>query len=160
MLLKVPFLITPNSFVTQGDALYTWATDAQTGEIFTRFMSDTVELVDFLINPVPLVRHLYLVYSASPEAFTVTEADGETFVQETGGIEGLVGIRFQQDPLWLSAGAFNDASNENAADATRLMIEIDPPIPIETIPPDVQSLPESITFEPSENTVDSFILDL
>ena len=150
----------PNSFVTQGDDLYTWATDEQTGEILTRFPGDTVELVDFLINPIPLVRYLYLAYRSSPEAFTVTTVEDETFVQETGVIEGLAGIRFKTDPLWLSAGVFGDASDENASEAARLIVEIDPPIPLETIPSEIQNLPEGIAFEPSENTVDSFLPQL
>lgn len=149
-----------NSFITLGDNLYTWAPGAQTGEILSRFTGDTVELVDFLINPIPLVRYLYLAYSASPEAFSVTATDGETFVREDGVIEGLVGIKFQRDPLWLSAGVFGDRLTEDAADADRLVLEIDPPIPLETIPPELQTLPEGVTFEPSENTVNNFLIEL
>ncbi|MGB3295419.1 MAG: hypothetical protein WBB01_20745 [Phormidesmis sp.] len=146
-----------DSFITVGDDLYTWAPGAQTGEILSRFTGDTVELVDFLINPIPLMRYLYLAYSASPEAFSATETNSETFVQEDGAIEGLVGIRLQQDPLWLSAGVFDVPPNETASDTDRLVVEIDPPIPLETIPPEIQSLPEGIIFEPSENTVNSFL---
>lgn len=37
------------------------------------------------------------------------------------------------------------------------VLEFDPPLPLDAIPVEAQRLPEGVTFEPSEETIDIFL---
>ncbi|MEL7358945.1 MAG: hypothetical protein AAFN40_20600 [Cyanobacteria bacterium J06560_6] len=151
------------SFITQDGQLYTWQNGETTGQILTRFTGDTVELTDYIIDFSVLMRSTYNQYLRSPDQFTATVDEGVTTLIYNEESQPFVGIRFTEDPLWMRAllMEFEDCAfegcTEEQADMRRVTLEVDPPIPLEEVPADVKQLPEDVTFEPSEQTADSFM---
>lgn len=151
------------SFVTQDGKLYTWQNGEATGQILTRFTGDTVELTDYIIDFSVIMRSTYNNYLRNPEQFTATENDGTTTILYNGETQPFLGIRFTEEPLWMRAllMEFEDcpfeSCTEQQTDMQRVALEVDPPIPLEAIPAEVRQLPEDVTFEPSEQTADSFM---
>ena len=151
------------SFITQDGKLYTWENGETTGQILTRFTGDTVELTDYIIDFSVLMRSTYNEYLRSPDQFTANTDGDITTVIYNEESQPFVGIRFTEDPLWMRAllMEFEDCPFETCtddqADVRQVALEVDPPIPLEEVPAEVQQLPEEVTFEPSEQTADSFM---
>jgi len=154
------------NFATVDGELYTWPTGASTGQKLTRFTGDTTELLDYIVDFSLIKRSAYGEYLDTPESFEVNESDGVTTLKYKDGVEPFVGIQFVQEPLWLSSLIMEASPNASRCDdadcheTARIYIEVAPPIPLSAIPSEVQTLPEEVTFEPSEQTADTFMVYL
>ena len=149
------------NFATVGGELYTWESESTTGLKLTRFKGDTVELLDYWIDPAMIMRFTYLDYQQKPDDFEVIEKGSELYLQRKEAPHGFAGIRVGEAPHWMSAMVTLQCEGETcsaAGDTTSL--EIDRPISIENIPEVVKALPEGVTFEPSDQTVDSYLVYL
>lgn len=146
------------NFATIDGQLYSWKTGADSGVQLTRFQGDTIELLDYWVDPAMLMRFTYLDYQQKPEDFEVITVGEETYLRRKSAPYGFAGMRVETAPHWMSA-LVTISCKETVCDASEetYVIEIDRPIPIEAIPADVQTLPEGITFEPSTQTADSYL---
>lgn len=159
----------PNLATLDG-ALYTWDSGTSEGEILTRFTGDTVELVEYLINPTLIKTSFYYQYQEAPEKFTVTEFDGVMTLRANDLEYGFGGILITRDPLWLKGFVMYECDTQACFDTAmendfsvpedfpiRNVMEIDAPIPLAEIPDEVKVLPEGVTFNPSGQTADRFM---
>ncbi|MEL6352803.1 MAG: hypothetical protein AAFR58_13660 [Cyanobacteria bacterium J06627_28] len=151
-----------DNFVTIEGNLYSWKTGETTGKILTRFTGDTVELIDYWIDPAVLMRYIYQDTQTTPEEFTVTEVGDELVYTYKAAPYGFLGVRVTaQAPFWMTAMLYSlecqqeicltDDGSEFAAR------EVDPPTTLTAIPAEVQVLPEGVTFEESDWTADIFM---
>lgn len=151
-----------DNFVTIAGDLYSWKTGETTGKKLTRFTGDTVELIDYWIDPAVLMRYIYQDTQAMPEEFTVTEVGDELAYTYKAAPYGFLGVRVTaQAPFWMTAMLYSldcqqeicltDDGSEFAAR------EVDPPTTLTAIPAEVQVLPEDVTFEDSDSTADVFM---
>lgn len=151
-----------DNFITIEGDLYSWKTGETTGKKLTRFTGDTVELIDYWIDPAVLMRYIYQDTQVTPEEFTVTEVGDELAYRYKAAPYGFLGVRVTaQAPFWMTAMLYSlecqqeicltDDGSEFAAR------EVDPPTTLTAIPAEVQVLPENVTFEESDWTADVFM---
>ncbi|MEO1633843.1 MAG: hypothetical protein AAFS04_02020 [Cyanobacteria bacterium J06631_9] len=151
-----------DNFVTREGDLYTWKTGERTGQKLTRFTGDTVELIDYWIDPAVLMRYIYQDTQAMPENFTVTEVDDELAYLFAEAPYGFLGVRVTaQAPFWMTAMLYSLECQEEIClydhSGNFAAREVDPPTVLTEIPAEVQVLPEGITFEESTRTADTFM---
>lgn len=149
------------NFATVDGELYAWNPEETTGLQLTRFQGDTIELLDYWIDPAMLMRFTYLDYQQKPENFKVIEVGEETYLQRKEATYGFAGMRIAESPHWMSALVTLGCQEETCpTTGETFTVEIGRPIPIEAIPEDVRTLPSEITFEPSDQTADSYLIYL
>ncbi len=152
-----------SDFVTIGDKLYAWKPGEKKGQILRRFTGDTIELVDYLIDPAMIMRYTYFDYKRSPQSFTASNDQNSTTILGKNSPYSFLGIRFSSAPLWLGTNIIGSLNCKTivcqpiAADAERTHFEIDRPIPISKIPDELLQLPKNIKFTKSEGTVDQYL---
>jgi hypothetical protein len=148
-------------FATIGDQLYAWKPGEKEGKILNRFTGDTIELVDYLIDPALLMRYTYFDYKRSSKDFTVSNTQNPTTILRKNAPYGFAGIRFNSAPLWLGINMIATCKTETcppvAADTELTQIEIDRPIPITNIPSELLQLPKNVKFTKSKGSVDQYL---
>ena len=148
-------------FATIEGKLYAWALGKKEGQILKRFTGDTIELVDYLIDPALLMRYTYFEYKRSPKDFTVTNVPNSTTILRKQISYGFVGIRFNSVPLWLGNNIITNCKTKNCPPITAgtelTQIEIDRPIPIPQIPSELLKLPKNVKFVQSKGSVDQYL---
>lgn len=146
------------NFATINGELYTWESGEKSGLKLTRFKGDTIELLDYWIDPALIMRFTYLDYQAQPEAFEViAQPDEKLYLKRKNVPNGFVGMRIEESPHWMSALVTRQCGEEGCLTDEIFALEVDRPIPIDAIPDAIKGLPEDVTFEPSEQTADSYM---
>jgi hypothetical protein len=147
------------NFATIGKNLYAWEPDKKEGEILRRFTGDTIELVDYLIDPAMIMRYTYFDYKKNPNNYTVKEDANSTSIFHKK-IKGFAGIKFNSSPLWFNANIISDC-HQNCPpldDQSKLtLLEVDKPVSIKQIPAAVQKLPPGVKFKKTPASVDSYL---
>jgi hypothetical protein len=151
-----------SDFATINGQLYAWKPGDKEGKILRRFTGDTIELVDYLIDPLLLMRYTYFDYYRSPKSFVVTKDKNVTTILRKKNQYGFAGIKFGESPLWLGANIFSSGCNKNIcppvnADTEVVEFEIDRPISIPQVPAELLQLPKNVKFIKSEESVDKFL---
>jgi hypothetical protein len=141
----------PRNYATLNGKLYEWHPQEKKGRTLKRFSGDTVELIDYLIDPAMFMRYTLFEYHRKPENFILTTAATEKQLLRKKMESGFLGIRFVENPLWLTALVMRDPANPASG---QIVFEVDPPKPIDRIPDDVKKLPENATFEDSKASVE------
>jgi hypothetical protein len=158
-------LTSPNAntpdFATIGNKLYAWKPGEKKGQILKRFTGDTIELVDYLIDPALLMRYTYFDYKRSSKDFIVSNTPNSTTILRKNAPYGFAGIRFKSAPLWLGTNIIASCKAEICpsvtADTELTQIEIDRPIPIPQIPIELLKLPKNVKFTQSEGSIDQYL---
>jgi hypothetical protein len=143
-------------FATIGDQLYAWKPGEKQGKILKRYTGDTIELVDYLIDPALLMRYTYFDYKRSPKDFTVNNIQSSTTILRKNAPYGFVGIRFKSETS-IIAPCKTETCSEVAANTELTQFEIDRPIPISQIPTELLKLPKNVKFTQSAGSVDQFL---
>lgn len=165
------------NFATIGGDLYTWETGADTGRILTRYTGDTVELIDYFADPALRGRINYANYKGYINSLSEgPQTEVEPLVSVTGS-NGNLNIAFgdltelfyslpaeisEEPTFWVeSTGITSHSCYGCGWDQPRgfdhVVIEVNRPIPIEAIPPEVQVLPEDVTFEQTTLTANTYM---
>jgi hypothetical protein len=148
-------------FATIGNKLYAWTPGEKQGKILKRFTGDTIELVDYLIDPALLMRYTYFDYKRSSKDFTVSNTQNTTTILRKNAPYGFAGIRFNSAPLWLGTNLIASCKTEICppvtADTEIIQIEIDRPIPISQIPNELLKLPKNVKFIQSDGSIDQYL---
>jgi hypothetical protein len=138
-------------FATIGNKLYTWKTGATQGEMLKRFPGDTLAFVMYMIDPSAIMRSIYVNYLDEPQKFTVKSGPkGEKAILFKQIKDGFKGIRIQEKPFWLKGVLLEIAKAQEVQIGS---LEIDTPIGLEAIPPELLTLPKGVKFKPSEATL-------
>jgi hypothetical protein len=148
-------------FATIGDKLYAWKPGEKEGKILKRFTGDTIELVDYLIDPALLMRYTYFDYKRSSKDFTASNIQNSTTILRKQAPYGFVGIRFNSAPLWLGTNMIARCNSEICPPVTAgtelTQFEIDRPISIPQIPNELLKLPKNVKFIQSEGSIDQYL---
>jgi hypothetical protein len=138
-------------FATIDNKLYTWKTGKPEGETLKRFPGDTLAFVMYMIDPAAIMRSIYVQYLDEPQKFTVKPGmNGEKSILFKQVKNGFKGIRVQSKPFWLK-GFLLAAAPEKGGQTGSL--EIDAPIALAAIPQTLLTLPQGVTFKPSQETL-------
>jgi hypothetical protein len=146
---------------TIGGKLYAWKPGEKQGKILKRFTGDTIELVDYLIDPALIMRYTYFDYKRSPKDFTASNMQNPTKILRKKTLYGFVGIQFNPAPLWLGTNLITSCKTESCppvtADTELTQIEIDRPISIPQIPSELLKLPKNVKFTQSAGSVNQYL---
>ena len=141
--------------------LYAWTLGKKEGQILKRFTGDTIELVDYLIDPALFMRYTYFDYKRSPNDFTANNTQNSTTILRKKFPYGFMGIRFSSAPLWLETIMITNCNTETCppvtADTELTQFEIDRPISIPQIPSELLKLPKNVKFVQSAGSVDQYL---
>jgi hypothetical protein len=152
------------NYATVGGKLYSWRIGEKNGEILKRFPGDTIELVDYLIDPSMIMRYNYFEYYRKPENFSVTKEQNSVTIMHKQNPYGFAGIKFSKSPLWLQTGIFAPCNSSKCPPVTQktelTLWEVDRPVSLEQIPAKIKSLPKTVKFQKSDQTVDSRLVYL
>lgn len=147
------------NFATINGKLYAWEKGARRGKILKRVAKDTENLLIYLTDAAGIKRSLYFQsYREKPDDFIVTQQENIKTL-EFKVVDHFVGIKIQENPLWLrSFIAYNCVAVTSTTELS--VFEVNRPIPLEKIPDSVGILPPDIKFEPTNETVETYMVYL
>jgi hypothetical protein len=144
------------NYATVDGKLYEWAHNARgetNGRTLASFPGDTVELVDYLIDPAMLKRFLYCEYAQRPDLWSQSSADERRLSalvpehQEAG----LVALVVENEPFWLKSLVFKKHQEPMLGEFTAT---VERPRAVDAVPAEMLRLPKDVKFQDSNVSVE------
>ncbi len=144
-------------FATLNGNVYTWVEGRKEGEILKRVSNDTLNFLFYSIDPSGIGRALYDEHLKAPQNSIISEKGGVKRFMFKKPISGsFAGVLVREKPFWITGFAI---ATEKSTGGTAIF-EVDPPIPLETIPEAVRQLPKDVQFSPSPQTLQNWMVYL
>jgi hypothetical protein len=119
------------SLATINGKLYSWSEGSQHGEILDRYPNDTLNFLLYRIDPGMIMRSLYYDYLLKDlKSVNISEQEGIKHLMFKQPQSSFAGILIRENPFWLSGVVIEDPKGT----AGSWGWEIDPPIPLTTLP--------------------------
>lgn len=124
------------NYATINNKIYEWYDEEKKGNILKRSSNDTLKYLLYTVDGAGLKMSVYADYKKHPDNFIVSEIGSEKRIMyKKSPDEGLLGISFLEDPLWLKGLYFKESEN------IEMVYEVDRPKEMVRIPEAISKLP-------------------